>query len=107
MKIAELRHRIRIESLARTADGQGGFTSSWNTFAEVWASIKPASANERYFAQRVESNISHKIGIRWLDGVISEMRIIFEGRIFQIKGVRRENEERWFMILDCVENEGS
>ena len=107
MKIANLRQRISIEQLARTPDGQGGFTESWSEFASVWAAIEPASASERYFAQRIESNISHKITIRWLDNVKSEMRIIFEGRIFQIHGVRRINEERWFMTIDCMENVGS
>jgi SPP1 family predicted phage head-tail adaptor len=107
LKIRDLRQRITIESLTRTADGQGGFTESWSTFAEVWANIKPANASERYFAQRVESNITHKISIRWLESVQSEMRIQFEGRLFQIHGVRRDDEERWFMTLDCVENVGS
>ena len=107
MKIANLRERITIQSLSRTADGQCGFTESWSDFAEVWAEIKPASAMERIFGQRVESNVTHKITIRWLDGVISEMRINYQGRLFQIHGVRRIDEQRWFMILDCVENVGS
>lgn len=107
MKIAKLKQRISIEQLTRTSDGQGGFTETWSLFAEVWSGIEPSSASERFFAQRIESNVSHKITIRWLDGVKSEMRILFEGRIFQIHGVRRINEERWFMILDCIENVGS
>jgi len=107
LKIRDLRHRISIEQLTRTADGQGGFTESWSQFASVWANIVPTSAAERFFAQRIESNVTHKIGIRYLSGVASEMRIIFETRIFQIHGVRKIDEEKWFMILDCVENVGS
>ena len=107
MKIARLKQRISIQEMTRTADGQGGFTESWSEFASVWAGIEPSSAAERMYAQRIESNVTQKVTIRWLNGVKSEMRIIFEDRILHIHGVRRRDEERWFMILDCVENQGS
>lgn len=106
-KIAELRQRIKFQSLTRTADGQGGWTETWNDFSEVWAAVNPVSAKERYFSQRIEENISHQIVIRWLDGLNTEMRIIFENRVFQIHGIRRENEERWFMLIDAEEGVGS
>jgi len=31
----------------------------------------------------------------------------FEGRIFQIHSIRRENEERWFLNIDAEEGVGS
>jgi len=106
-KIRDLRQRIKIQSLSRTGDGQGGFTETWTDYLTLWAAVKPVSAAERIWGQRVESNVSHVITIRWTDLLTTEMRIFFENRIFQIHGIRRENEERWFMILDCVENVGS
>jgi len=107
VKIAELRQRIKFQSLTRATDGQGGWTETWNDFTEVWAAIKPVSAKERYFSQRIEENVSHQITIRWLEGLTTEMRIVFENRIFQIHGIRRENEERWFMLIDAEEGVGS
>jgi SPP1 family predicted phage head-tail adaptor len=106
-KISELRHRIKIQSLTRSSDGQGGWNESWSDFVEVWASIKPSSASERYFSQKIEMNVTHKIVVRWLDGLTQEMRIDFEGRIFQIKGIRRQNEQRFFIEIDAQENVGS
>jgi SPP1 family predicted phage head-tail adaptor len=107
VKIAELRHRIKFQSLSRASDGQGGWTETWTDHAEVWAKIVPKSARERFFSQQVQPTISHEVSIRSLDGLTSEMRIFFDDRIFQIHGIRRENEERWFMILDCEEGVGS
>jgi SPP1 family predicted phage head-tail adaptor len=106
-KIAQLRQRITFQSLARTTDGQGGWTETWTDFKTVWAQVTPSSGKERYFAQRIEENITHKITIRWMEGLTAEMRINFEGRIFQIHSIRRENEERWFLILDAEEGVGS
>ena len=106
-KIAELRERIKIQSLSRTADGIGGWNESWSDVAEVWAKIQPVSASERYFSQRIEMNTSHKITIRWMDGITAEMRIAYQDRIFQINGIRREDEQRWFMFIDAMENVGS
>ncbi len=106
-KIAQLRHRITIQSLARTSDGQGGWTEVWTDFKTVWAQVLPKSASQRYFSQKIEQTTTHEITIRWMDGITQEMRIDFEGRKFQIHGVRRENEERWFLILDAEEGVGS
>lgn len=106
-KIAELRHRIKFQSLSRTPDGQGGFTESWTDFTEVWAKIIPKNGKERYFSQQIQPVISHEITVRWLEGITTEMRILFEGRIFQIHSIRRDIEERWFITIDAEEGVGS
>lgn len=107
VKISELRHRITIQQMSRTTDGQGGWTESWADFATVWAKVKPMSAKERTFSQQIQENVTHKIVIRWLADVDSEMRISFEGRIFQIKGKIREDERRWFMEIMAEEGVAS
>lgn len=113
-KIKDLRQRIKFQQMTRTSDGQGGWTESWADFtapendgAELWAEIKPMSASERYFAQKIEMNTTHKITIRSITGITQEMRIVFEDRIFQINGIRRENEERWWLLIDAKENVAS
>lgn len=110
VNIRDLRQRIQFQFLSRTADGQGGWNEVWAPLvadSDVWAKIKPVSAKERYFSQRIEENISHQIIIRWKEGLTSEMRILFENRIFQIHGIRRDDERRFFMTLDCEEGVGS
>jgi hypothetical protein len=36
-----LRHRLHLERLVLTADGLGGFTSSWSPFLTFWAAVEP------------------------------------------------------------------
>jgi SPP1 family predicted phage head-tail adaptor len=106
-KIADLRQRIKFQNLVRAPDGQGGFTESWTDFQEVWAQVVPASAKELYFAQQIRPEITHKITIRNLIGLNTSMRILFGSRVFQVKGIRNEDERLWFQFIDAVENVGS
>lgn len=103
----ELRHRVTIQSLTNTPDNQGGFSTSWTDLATVWGKLEPVSANERLFGERVEYQRSHKCVIRSRSDVVASMRITFDSRTFQIKGVRRVDEQRFFMLLDLEENQGT
>lgn len=102
--IRELRHRILIEQLNLVGDGQGGHTSSWSSFATVWALVTPKNANELFATNQIRSIGTHVITIRWIDGLGPQHRIIFNNRIFHIKGIRRDYEQRFFMFLDVEEN---
>ena len=105
--INELRHRITLQTLTNTADGQGGFTQSWADLTTIWGKLEPVSANERNFGERVEYQRSHKCVIRSRSDVVASMRVTFDSRTFQIKGVRRVDERRFFMLLDLEENQGT
>lgn len=103
MKIGKLRHRITIQQLTRTPDGSGGYTETWPTFSTVWASINPVHGKELFEAQQIQSNVTHKIRIRYLSGVKSSMRVSFESRIFQIQSVINWEEHDREMMLECSE----
>lgn len=109
--LGELRHRVVIETLALTTDGQGGSSEAWTTFATVWANIETRSRAENLFADKLRPTGTQVITIRWLDGVTPTMRVKYVNdygtRYFQIKGVSREDERRFYLLLDVEENVGS
>ena len=45
-KIGDLRHLVSLQNSTNTADGAGGFTQSYSTIADVFASINPKKGNE-------------------------------------------------------------
>lgn len=49
----------------------------WSTFAEVWASVEPLQGREYWNAQQTQSDITHKVRMRWLEGVDSKMQIVW------------------------------
>jgi len=107
VNIRELRHRITIQSISRSSDGQGGWTIGWITLAEVWAKVTPKVKKEIYSTEQIRPVSTHEIIIRHLDGISADARILFDGRVFQIKGIKKEEEQRFFMYIDAEENVAS
>lgn len=105
--IASLRHRLTIEQLSDVSDGQGGYTVAWSALATVWGKLEPVSSRERYFAKQVQYQRSHKAIIRFRDDVTNTMRITFDNRTFQIKGVYSPDERKAYLFLDLEENQGT
>ena len=100
--IGSLRKRVEIQSRSRTADGVGGWTSAWLKKKGVYAKIEPVSSREALYGMQNELTISHRITIRETD-VIGSDRIYFNGRTFNIQGIRNIEERNRYMILDCLE----
>lgn len=107
IKLSDLRHRLTIEQVSNTTDNQGGQASTWATLATVWGKLEPIKSFERLFAQRVEYQRSHTCTIRHRTDVTTSMRISFDSRIFQIKGLRKPDEKKFLLILDLEENKGT
>lgn len=106
--VASLRHRLTFQSLVRTLDDQGGAVESWVDYATRWGSMKDARGKEYLISQRIEPLYDHVVDVRWDDGIIETMRILFRARIFHIKSVERiDNERRFFMRLKVMENVGT
>jgi SPP1 family predicted phage head-tail adaptor len=105
--IGRLLHRVEIEEPLRTPDGYGGYTETWQNIATTWAKVEPASAKERYFADKIEHNVTHVITIRSLGLLDTSMRVVFRDRVFHIRGIRDELERRRWMMLNCEEGVGT
>jgi len=106
-RIGKLRQRIEIQAVTETPDGMGGFSEVWTTFATVWADIRPVKAEEKFYSQQLQAKTSHKITIRTLDTVTEKSRIVYNSRIFEIKGIMRDLEESRYMLLECKEGVGT
>jgi SPP1 family predicted phage head-tail adaptor len=105
--IGQLRQYITIQSPTRTADGSGGWTEGWGNFANAFAAIKPVSARERFFADKLEHNVTHLIVIRFIAGLKANMRINFEGRYFLVRGFRYLDETQHWIEIQAEENVAS
>lgn len=105
MRIGRLRHRVTVEQVTRTTDGQGGWTEAWGTLATVRAGVEPLRGQERFEAQKLNARISHKVVIRFLSGVTAAHRVKFGDRYLTIEGVVNINEKNQTMELYCSEEE--
>ena len=116
--IGKLDKRIRIDKLILTSDGQGGKVSTWEPLIEttddncVWAKVEPINSYERNFSQKLEYQRTHKITIRFLKELDTDMKIVYNDvdygeRTFQIKAFRNVDERRFYIEIDAQENVGT
>ncbi|KPW43772.1 MULTISPECIES: phage head closure protein [Pseudomonas] len=88
LNAGRLRHRIVFQALGTTQDPKTGEeVKGWITvWDRVWASVEPLSTNALIAAQAAQSDASARIVIRYRNGVLPTMRILFRGEVYSIKG---------------------
>lgn len=109
-RIGAMRHRVTFQELVKTPDGMGGFESAWQNIAEtpqMWGELKPLSASQRLFAERLEYQRTHDLFIRSRNDLTTEMRVTYDNRVFQIHGIEFADERRFFLLIRLEENRGS
>lgn len=103
MRAGRLRHQITIQGTTETQNSYGEPVTAWTDFASVRAEITPISGREYFAAQEVRSDVTHRVRLRYLSGVTSQMRIMFGSRIMDIESVINVNERNHELQLMCVE----
>jgi SPP1 family predicted phage head-tail adaptor len=98
-----LRHRVSVEQAADAADGTGGVTTTWAKLADLWARIKPVSAEERAVAGHMAGVVTHTITLRWRDDISGAARVTYHGRIYRILAVHDPDESGRYLIVNAAE----
>lgn len=92
MRIGQMRHRLGVQALTEARDVHGGVTTTWATAANRWGEILPEKANERDVAERRDSVVTHRIRMRWYEGLVPTQRLRFGTRIFKIIEILDQGE---------------
>src|SRR5690554_282087 len=97
MRAGDLDRRITINRAGSVTNAYGEIVETWADLATVWAKVEPISDGERWRAAEVAAHVTTRFTIRWGLGVTPQDRILYEGREFEIAGVkeigRREGQE--------------
>lgn len=104
MRAGRLRFKVKIEKTTQTFGSPGVTTDVWSTFATVWADIQPATGKEFFSSAELQSEVTHQIRIRQLDGVTTKMRIVYNSRIFKIESVLNRDERNKELVFMCTED---
>jgi SPP1 family predicted phage head-tail adaptor len=111
IQAGKLRHRVTVQRYALGSPQQtatGATDGAWADYITVWSSIEPVSGREPFLAQAHLSEITHKIRMRYHEGITAAMRISWNGRLFDIKASTNWEERNRELQLLCIEgvNEG-
>jgi SPP1 family predicted phage head-tail adaptor len=99
----EFRHIITFQKETNIENAYGETDNIWEDVLQTRGGIYPISGKEFYAAERVNSELSHKVNMRYVPNITPDLRINFEGRIFQIISVINFQERNVELQLLCKE----
>lgn len=99
----DLRNLVIIEQVFETQNASGDIVNAWQSFAEVWAAMKPLTGREYFSARQTAATITGRIRIRWLGGITTKMRVRFGQRLFDIQAVLNAEERGVYADLMVLE----
>jgi SPP1 family predicted phage head-tail adaptor len=98
-----LRERITIQQATEVRNRLGETTQTWGTFVERWASVEGLSGREVLLSGQQQTEVTHRVRLRYVDGLSQQMRILWRGRVLEITSLL-EHSNRTEHELLCVED---
>lgn len=103
IRAGDLKRQITIQSRVAGKDSFGQSSVAWVDFVSTRAAITPLQGNELVTAQAQFAEISHHVEIRLRPGITASMRILYQGRIFNILSVIDDFTAHRRLVLMCSE----
>jgi SPP1 family predicted phage head-tail adaptor len=98
-----LRHELSLQAPTPVGDGMGGFGEGWQEVATLFGMVEPLSQSARFGAGQTLEENTHRITIRHRDGVASGMRLMKQGRVFDVVSVHDPDETGRYLVCRVKE----
>lgn len=80
----KMRERVTVQIASGSTNTLGETLLTWNNSTSVWAQIEGVSAREALAAGQEETNITHRVRLRYLPGLTQQMRFSWRSRTLEI-----------------------
>lgn len=107
MQAGKLRHRLQLLAPVVSLDAAGGSRTSYTEGPIVFGRIEPLSGQERWVAQQVRADVSHRITLRYRGVIEHGYRIKWQGRVFDLGPAVDEDERHFSLVFDAIEVRGA
>lgn len=98
-----LREPLVFQRHQTQSDGMGGQDLDWVDLFSTKGDVRPLSGREAMTGMQREASVSHRIFIRYRDGIFPSDRIVMRGNPMQIIAIINvEMRNRW-LELQCLE----
>lgn len=97
--------KATIESPTEGTNSIGEPTFTYSTFATRWIALLPLSGAERVASMQNEGTVTHRVRMRYTSGLKPKMRLVSDGRTFEIDSVveRGRREEHELLVTEVVD----
>ena len=103
MEIGELRHRITIQKLTTGINENGFEVETWDDYKTVWAAVSNLHGREYFEAAAVQAENTVKFTIRHLEGLDTAMRIVFQGKQYNITAMDNIKYRNRYIEIKALE----
>jgi SPP1 family predicted phage head-tail adaptor len=79
-----MRHRVTLQQRAQEVDEAGGVRHVWATVAVRWASVDRAAGSEVWASAQRSGRVPTVFRLRYMPGVTPGMRVLFDGRVYNV-----------------------
>ena len=103
-----LSRRITIQKRENESNAFNQPSLVWKDYVRVYANLKVMSgsgyANNEFIASNEEINrTTFSFMIRYRKDITADMRIVYEGRVYEIRGILPDLDRREFVYIACAQ----
>lgn len=105
LKSGTMDHLVTVQTPTEGTNSIGEPTFTYSTFATRWIALLPLSGAERVASLQNEGTVTHRVRMRYTEGLKPKMRLVGQGRTFEIDSVveRGRREEHELLVTEVVD----
>ena len=103
MGIGELKHRITFQVLSSVVNENGFETENYEDLKTVWAKATNLHGKEYFEAATIQKEKTVKFIIRAIEGLDESMKILFQGRNYNITFIDNIKYENKYIEIKALE----
>jgi SPP1 family predicted phage head-tail adaptor len=107
MEAGDLIHRVRLQAPSRATNGAGETDVTWADPGDsVWARVEPLKGWQLERAQQINVHTTHRVTIRYREGVATDWRILWGDRVLNVTGIVDDGGRHIWLELSCEQEGG-
>lgn len=99
----KMRERLVVQKAKESRNELGETTMTFEDFKSVWASVEGVSATENLNAGQQQIDITHRVKMRYLEGLTQKMQFKWRNRTLQIVSLLEHGNRSQHEVI-CVED---
>ncbi|MCY6354518.1 phage head closure protein [Clostridium sp. ZS2-4] len=103
MKSEELKHKIVIQKYVNGINDNGFEEETWQDFKTVWSKVENLHGREYFEAAAIQAEKIVKFTIRFTKEIDESMRIVFQGKQYNITSIDNIKYANKFIEIKAME----
>ncbi len=104
LDIGKMRHRIEIQYLTDGENEIGETIKVWTMHKKVWSERKQLKGENPIHQDKEGILYKYRFKTRYIKDIDEDMRILYDGVIYDIKNINHVKELNPYTTIDCIIN---